>query len=115
MDQNNIHAVVMRRVRTIHTIKPLLSSTIFSMALVVVALWSIGREVWVARVLQNMPSITNIGAVFNFYMSAFLDTRLPVQVLTVVTLTALVWFTYSVIRVLHSALSNPQLVLLGSA
>jgi len=94
---SRVRAVVMRRVRTIHLLQSLFSPTTFSVAVFVAALWGIGREVWVARVLQDEPSanIGDIGAVAHFYLLAFLDTRLIVQALSIVALGALLYLLYS--------------------
>ncbi len=92
---------VMRRVHTIHMLQPIFTSTTLSIGVFVVALWGIGREVWVARVFQNEPSITNLanlGALAHFYLSAFLDTRFIVQALSILALGALVWFVYTSVR-----------------
>ena len=81
----------------------LMSTTVFSVAVFVVALWGIGREVWVGRVFQNMPSLTDFTAVMHFYLAAFMDTRFVVQVLTLLTVGAFVWFVYSAIVTLQQA------------
>jgi hypothetical protein len=98
---SRVKAAVMRRVRTVHAMQQFFTTTTLSVAVFVLALWGIGREVWVARVFQNMPSLTNLSAVANFYLAAFLDTRFIVQVLSVVTLGAFVWLTYNVFRLLR--------------
>ncbi len=100
MDQNNSQtkALVMGRVRTIHFLQPLFTATILSIVLCVLALWGIGREVWVARVLADAPSFSNGVAVAHFYLAAFMNTRFIVQVLVLVTVAAFVWFAYSISR-----------------
>ncbi|MGE5541283.1 MAG: hypothetical protein ACM3TU_03330 [Bacillota bacterium] len=74
---------VMRRVRVIHAVRPLLSTTALGVIVLVLALWGIGREVWVARVFENMPSVADLAAVTRFFAAAFLNTRVAVQVLLV--------------------------------
>lgn len=83
MTNSSIHTNVMRRVRTIHTLRPLTSMTAFSVALLVLALWGIGREVWVAQVFANMPSVADVAAFTRFVASAFLHTDAIVKTLTV--------------------------------
>ena len=102
---NNIKTIVMGRVRAIHVLQMFLTTTALSVVAFVVSLWGVGREVWVSRVLQNEPSvslahfsISNLYALVNFYATAFVDTRLVVQVLVVVSAMALAWFAYSAIR-----------------
>jgi hypothetical protein len=89
----------MRRVRAVHLMRELFTPTTASVAVFVLALWGIGREVWVAKVFQNMPSITNVSAVAQFYLAAFMDTRFIVQILTVITLGAFIWLAYNIIRI----------------
>jgi hypothetical protein len=101
-NQSAVRAVVMRRVHIIHTVEPLLTTLSVSLVLFVVALWGIGREVWVARVFQNMPSLTNISAVAHFYLAAFMDTRFIVQVLVVLVAAAFVWFAYNSTKMITS-------------
>ena len=93
----------MTRVYSIHTLQMLFSTTVFSVAIFLVALWGIGREVWVSRVLQNMPSLTNVSAVAHFYLAAFMGTRFIVQVLAVVTVGAFIWFVRSAVVMLQQA------------
>lgn len=100
---SEIKAIVMRRVHTIHLLQMLLSTTAFSIGVFVVALWGIGREVWVNRVLQNMPSLSNFSAVYRFYFSAFMDTRFIVQALSIVALGAFVWFIWNALSMLQQA------------
>lgn len=107
-DQNNLNvsmqspnrtkSVVMSRVRTIHTLQSPITTAALSMGVFVVALWGIGREVWVSRVFQNEPSLTNVSALLHFYLAAFLDTRFIVQVLAVIAIASLVWLVYNLFR-----------------
>lgn len=90
--QSNTHAVVMRRVRTIHRLRPLFSSATVAGLLFVVSLYAVGREVWVARVFQNMPHIQDVAAVIQFFLSAFLSTSHVVQLTLLLTAFALAWF-----------------------
>ena len=125
-DQNNLQintvsnsrlkAVVMTRVHAIRVLQMLLTTTTLSIAAFVLSLWGIGREVWVARVLQDEPTITlahfTLGNVFNlvqFYLSAFVDTRFVVQVLTLAALVAFLWSIYSLARMVAIYLKEMQL------
>jgi len=101
--QNNTHSavrsIVMSRVRTIHALQMVFNTTVASIGIFILALYGIGREVWVSRVLQNMPSpmnAANFGAVLHFYMSAFMDTRHIVQFLSIVALVAVIWLVYNI-------------------
>lgn len=89
---SKIHMTVMRRVRTIHALRAATGTLAVSFALLGVSLYLIGREVWVARVFQNMPRIENVAAVARFFTAAFLSTDTIVQVLTILSLIAAIWF-----------------------
>jgi hypothetical protein len=102
MQPSRVRTDVMRRVHIIHTVEPLLTTMVASIVLFVVGLWGIGREVWVARVLHNMPSWSNVGAVAHFYLAAFLDTRFIVQVLIVLVVATFIWLAYSSAKMLTS-------------
>jgi hypothetical protein len=95
---NTTQATIMRRVHTIHVLRSYTTTAIASFFVFAVALWGIGREVWVSRVFQNMPALTNLGAVTRFYIMAFLDTRHIVQFLVLVVAFAAVWFGYSLTK-----------------
>ena len=78
-NRTNIERIVMQRVHLIRALRFAVSSGVFSMLISVLALWGIGREVWVAHVLQNAPA--NPLYLAQFYLTAFLNTHLIVQVL----------------------------------
>ncbi len=102
MNQSRIQQNVMRRVRTIHTLRPLVSTTAFFSFLFLGALWGIGREVWVARVFENMPSLSDAAALSRFALSAFLHTDFLVQALSVLAVAAFVWLVSDGLRTLRS-------------
>lgn len=99
-NQSNIERVVMRRVHIAHALRPFISSGALATLVLVSALWGIGREVWVARVLQNAP--TNFIDLPSFYLAAFDHTRLVVQALVLVTLASLVYIARESMRILSS-------------
>jgi hypothetical protein len=100
MTTSSIQQNVMRRVRTIHALKAASSGAGASAVLLVVSLYIIGREVWVARVWENMPNIGNLAAFSRFFTYAFTHTNLSVQVLILLTVLAAVWFLREFARVL---------------
>lgn len=78
-DRSKIERIVMQRVHLIRALRFAISGSVFSGLVSVLALWGIGREVWVARVLQNQPhDLVNI---MRFYIAAFVHTHLIVQIL----------------------------------
>lgn len=94
----NIEKNVMRRVRTIRALRFVLSGATVSCLLFVVALWGIGKEVWVARVFQNMPQPSDFFAVSKFYLFAFQNTHLLVQTLSLLALGSLLYLARETAR-----------------
>lgn len=100
----NIEKNVMRRVRTIHLLRPVASGATASCLLLLLALWGIGREVWVGRVFENMPHSGDVVAIAQFYFSAFVNTQIIVQTLSLVTLGALVYLARETARLITGIL-----------
>ncbi len=88
MNDFSTKAIVMSRVRAIHSMRPFVSTGALSIVLVVVSLYAISREVWVAMVFRNMPQATDVLAVANFFASAFLHTGFLVQAFSMLALVA---------------------------
>lgn len=95
-DRSNIERIVMQRVHLIRALRFAVSSGVFSTLVSVLALWGIGREVWVASVLQNAPA--SISDLPRFYLEAFLHTRPIVQALVVLAILALAYVAREVSR-----------------
>ncbi|MES2668406.1 MAG: hypothetical protein V4644_01795 [Patescibacteria group bacterium] len=97
MTDTTISRIVMKRVHRIHAIRmaaaPLGGAIVF-----LIALWSIGREVWVAKVFENMPALLDVPAVLGFYTSAFLGTDLLVQACSVSAAASLIWIASELAR-----------------
>lgn len=91
MSNSRIQKVVLRRARTIAIMRPLVSSAALGVVAIVASLYVISREVWVARVLENMPSPANMAAFFRFFEVAFLNTSFAVQVLTLLLIAGMYW------------------------
>ena len=85
----NIEKNVMRRVHIIYALRPLVSGGTLSVLVATLALYGIGREVWVARVFENAPQ--NFSALPQFYLSAFVNTDFAVQVLSLLALLSVVY------------------------
>lgn len=102
-DQSSIERTVMRRVHRIRILQLVISTVVLALLTSVVALWGIGREVWVARVFENAPAGSE--HLLSFYFSAFTHTRFIVQALTILTLLSLVFLVRETVRFL-SALST---------
>jgi len=99
-NQSNIERIVMRRVRAIRMLRPIISADVLAALVLVLALWGIGREVWVARVFANGPQDAIGHALYLAY--AFEHTRIIVQMLTLTTATALIYLARETARVLPS-------------
>jgi len=99
---SSIHKNVMRRVRIIRASRMVLSLETGALALTMLALYGIGREVWVARVFENAPSLADFTAFSHFWVSAFLDTRLPVQLLSLVVLVSAIYLARETARLVTS-------------
>lgn len=99
MNKSPVQTIVMRRVRTIHALKIASGRGSAALTTLGVSLYFIGREVWVARVWQNMPNILDLDSVLRFFMYAFLHTHPVVQVLLLITIFSFVWLMREVGRV----------------
>ena len=88
-NQTNIERAVMRRVRIIRILRPIISFGSLAAVICVLALWGIGREVWVARVLENGPQDFFNHTLYLVY--AFENTRVIVQSLTIITLASAIY------------------------
>jgi hypothetical protein len=95
----------MRRVRTIHALRPLVSSGFLAALVSAASLYAIGREVWVAKVFANMPSIADLSALTRFFAFAFLNTATSVQALSLLTLVASLFLAREIARALAVLLS----------
>lgn len=88
-DRSDIERIVMQRVRRISWLRLIISGVVFSLATALLALYAVGREVWVAKVFENGPQ--DPFGHFLYFVYAFEHTRFIVQALVVL---ALVSFLY---------------------
>jgi hypothetical protein len=105
-DRSNIERIVMQRVHLIRALRVAISSGTLSFLVSLLGVWGLGREVWVARVLQNAPK--NLLDIPNFYLSAFIHTHIIVQATIVVTVLALLYVAWEIARAISfvSAVKN---------
>lgn len=94
----------MRRVYTVRALRPLISGGALAAFVLVVALWGIGREVWVARVFNNMPHSADIVALGQFWVYAFVHTHVIVQILVLMVAVATVYLARVTARLIASFL-----------
>jgi nicotinamide mononucleotide adenylyltransferase len=102
INMTNIEKNVMRRVHTIHVFRPFVSGSAFSIVVAAFALYGIGREVWVARVFENAPH--DFARVPEFYFSAFTNTEIIVQILTVITLISMIYLARKTAKLISNVL-----------
>lgn len=100
MTASSIQKTVMRRVRIIYALRLAGSPFVLAPTLFVLSLWGVGREVWVAHVLQNLSMVHTPEGLAAFAFSAFFNTRAIVQVLTLGVACAMVWFAYGLQEVI---------------
>lgn len=103
---SDIEYAVMRRVRTVHMLRPFVSGTTLALALALFALWGIGREVWVARVFENAP--TDLLLAPRFFADAFLNTQIAVQALSLAAFGGIVWFFRDLLRTASLTISSAR-------
>ena len=96
MGSTHIEQVVMRRVRRISWLRIIISGGVFALALASLALYGIGREVWVARVFENGPQDFFGHALYLVY--AFEHTRFVVQGLVVIAFGSFLYFVREIVR-----------------
>jgi len=101
--ESSIERVVMRRVHRIHRLRPFISNGALAALVALLALYGIGREVWVARVFQNMPHNDPV-AISRFYLAAFDHTRLVVQALAVTAFGAVIYLAHESAKVISNTL-----------
>lgn len=97
-DSSAIERVVMRRVYRVRALERFIAPASLALVLLLLSLWGIGREVWVARVFENAPSFTDVSASLRFWLGAVINTRLVVQALMAVALIAAASFVRAIVR-----------------
>ena len=107
INESNIERAVMRRVHLIRILGLVISTGMLAMLTFVLALWGIGKEVWVARVLENAP--TDFSHLPSFFFVAFSHTSFLVQVLIILTLISLLFLIRELARALSSFFTSTRL------
>ena len=107
-DISDIERATMRRVRRVRILRMAFSGATASCILLVLALWGIGREVWVAKVFSNGPQ--GLLGRTGYLAYAFVHTRVAVQALSLLTLASLLVLARSFARLVASAFFTPRVV-----
>lgn len=100
---SSIEHVVMRRVRTIRVLRGVFSGAMVCTLVLVICIFAISREVWVARVFENAPA--NLSEAWQFWLYAFEHTRFVVQALALTTLASVVYLARATARLVSGALT----------
>lgn len=103
-ERTDIERAVMRRIRLIRILWLVISAGTLAILTLILALWGIGKEVWVARVFQNAPA--DFRHLPDFFFSAFGNTRLIVQTLALLTFASFVYLARATARAISSALAG---------
>lgn len=96
--ESNIKRNVMRRVGVIRAVRPFLSGTAAGVLVLLVSFYEIGRLVFVAQVFRNMPAIQDVPALVQFFISAFLNTDVLVQLFLVLIIIGVAWIARDIAR-----------------
>jgi hypothetical protein len=99
-ERSGIENVVMRRVHRIRMLRVVISGAVFAVSLALLALYGIGREVWVARVFENGPEEFTEKMLYLVY--AFEHTRFAVQALVVICVGSFVYLAREIVRAITS-------------
>lgn len=104
--KSEIERIVMRRVHTIHALRRVFSGATLAGLVLIIALWAIGQEVWIARVFENAQSAHGFVAVMRFYLAAFENTHVSVQALSIATLASCIYLARASARSLADLVST---------
>lgn len=94
---STIEQKVMGSVAVIHTFRRATSATALKVYTCVVSLYGLGSLVWVSKVWGNMANM-GPAALLQFWVSAFVQTDLAVQVLFVAMVVSAVWLAFDMAR-----------------
>ncbi len=106
-DISNIEKIVMQRIKRIRVLRAIFSNGALASFVLALALWGIGKEVWVSKVFANGPQ--DILGHLTYLAYAFTHTHLIVQILSLLTLTALIILAREVSRMLAHSLIIPKM------
>lgn len=70
----------MRRVYAIWMLRKVTSPRVVKSMILLASIWQFKENVFVSRVFENMPSVGDVWATYNFFYSAMIHTQFVVQV-----------------------------------
>jgi hypothetical protein len=103
-EQSDIERIVMQRVHRISVLRIVISGAVFAITIALLALYGLGREVWVAQVFENGPE-TFLGRIL-YLVYAFEHTRFVVQALAVICAGSFVYLAREIVRAVSSSTRN---------
>ena len=103
---SSIEQHVMRRVHRIAILRIVISGSIFALTLALLALYALGREVWVAKVFENGPQSPLGHALYLVY--ALEHTRFVVQALALVCLGSVLYLARETARLFATMLAPSE-------
>jgi hypothetical protein len=83
---SNIERQVMASVGTIYTARALTSVTALKVYIFILSIWGVGKLVWVSKVFENFWAVekNGLGAIFNYFVSAFTHAHVSVLLVLLV-------------------------------
>jgi hypothetical protein len=103
--QSKIEQRVMANVGAVYTARALTGATALKVYVLILSLWTVGRLVWVSRVLDNFVAIekNGIGAAFNYALYAIGHTHVGVQVALLLAAAAFVMLVVDAVKSLSAS------------
>ncbi len=89
--EQKLKSGIMRRTYAIWFTRKLLSPLVLKPLIVLAFLQQIASRVFVAKVLENAPSMSDVVAFLNFYASAISNTRVTVQLFSIGIVLLSIW------------------------
>ncbi|MEK7068378.1 MAG: hypothetical protein AAB964_01030 [Patescibacteria group bacterium] len=87
----------MASVGAIYVARQLVSATALKLYVIVMALWALGRLVWVERVFENLSGV-GVGGTFNFIAAAVFNAEVAVQATFALLIVAGLWLIRDLTR-----------------
>ena len=102
---------IMRRIYALYVLRLFTQSVSSRVALMLIALAGIASSVSVPNVLKNMPQVSDLPALSSFYLSAFSETTLAVQLLVFALLVSAMLLSRDLLVRLRRRLTRESLLL----
>ncbi len=97
-DDQILKEKIMLRVRFIHNVKAVGRLLLARVALLATLVAAAGFFVSIPNVLKNMPSILDVSNVARFSLTAFLNTKLAIQIIAIGTIVLLFYIARDIVK-----------------